>query len=262
MSPQIDRPAHIATLISSVDRYNPGNCHLLEDYLQQQLASGSYDLLANLALLKLYQFNPAILSPSASLSILFLAIAHAPFAPDFALAFSLLSDSFAVGGALPAPPADSDDDDASPATAAREPAGERATAERLQALSALLHARKFRAFWTLVRDGGSAGEGDDDELLVRKAVEGMAAAAPGWEDALRGGIAAEVERCFRSIKRDTLASFLGTSDIAATAEKRGWTVDGDDVKIPQNESNTPKAQVTHERIEIEQLGRLLGRSQA
>ncbi|BGP42528.1 hypothetical protein JCM10449v2_006539 [Rhodotorula kratochvilovae] len=246
MSSQLDRPAHIATLISSVDRYNPGNCHLLEDYLQQQLASGS-------------QFNPAILSPSASLSILFLAVAHAPFAPDFALAFSLLSDSFAVGGALPAPAPDSDDEDATAPAAAREPAGERETAQRLQALSALLHARKFRAFWALVRDG--AAEGDNEEL-VRTGVEGLCASAHGWEDALRAEIAGEVERCFRSIKRETLASFLGTSDVAATAEKRGWTVGGDDVKIPQNESNTPKAQVTHERIEIEQLGRLLGRSQA
>lgn len=88
MAPTESRPAHIETLISSVDRYNPGSssplpppppplledhthpspthsrdyaapvhctadCHLLEDYLQQQLSQGTYDLHANLALLKL-----------------------------------------------------------------------------------------------------------------------------------------------------------------------------------------------------------------
>lgn len=72
-----NRPSHIETLISGVDRYNPSSeqprlrqggagpritlanhtgpadVHLLEDYLQQQLANDQYDLLANLALLKL-----------------------------------------------------------------------------------------------------------------------------------------------------------------------------------------------------------------
>ncbi|GAA5892477.1 hypothetical protein JCM8208_005831 [Rhodotorula glutinis] len=277
MSPQVDRPAHIQTLISSVDRYNPGNCHLLEDYLQQQLSTGTYDLHANLALLKLYQFNPAILSPSASLSALFLALSNAPFAPDFTLSLALLSDSFAVGAALPplpAPHPDSDDsdddDDDAPAPAnggPREPKGEYECVQRLKTLSALLAARKFRAFWALVSSppaeaAQGEGEGEAKVAEVNALMDGLKESAHGWAERVRKEIAGEVERCFRSLKREQLAAFLGTDDVAATIEAQGWKLDGAEVRIPQNESNAPKAQVTHERIEIEQLARLLGRSQA
>ncbi|GAA5938935.1 hypothetical protein JCM3775_003171 [Rhodotorula graminis] len=273
MSPQVDRPAHIQTLISSVDRYNPGNCHLLEDYLQQQLSTGTYDLHANLALLKLYQFNPAILSPSASLSALFLALSNAPFAPDFSLSLSLLSDSFAVGAALPPLPAphpdsdDSDDDDDAPAPAnggPREPKGEYECVQRLKTLSALLAARKFRAFWALVSSPPTEVDGEDAAKVreVNALVEGLKESAHGWADRVRVEIAGEVERCFRSLKREQLAAFLGTDDVDASIQAQGWKLDGAEVRIPPNESNAPKAQVTHERIEIEQLARLLGRSQA
>ncbi|GAA5836436.1 hypothetical protein JCM9279_000391 [Rhodotorula babjevae] len=269
MSPQVDRPAHIQTLISSVDRYNPGNCHLLEDYLQQQLSTGTYDLHANLALLKLYQFNPAILSPSASLSALFLALSNAPFAPDFSLSLSLLSDSFAVGAALPPLAAphpdsdDSDDDDDAPAPATggpREPKGEYECVKRLKQLSALLAARKFRAFWSLIASPPT--EGEDKAAEVNALMDGLKESAQGWAERVRQEIAGEVERCFRSLKREQLAAFLGTEDVDATVQAQGWKLDGAEVRIPQNESNAPKAQVTHERIEIEQLARLLGRSQA
>ncbi|GAA5882146.1 hypothetical protein JCM1840_002026 [Sporobolomyces johnsonii] len=266
MLAQEGRPEHIGTLISGVDRYNPSNVHLLEDYLQQQLANDQYDILANLALLKLYQFNPAVCSPSAALSVLFLALAHAPFSPDFSLAWSLLSDSFVVGGALPPPlPSSDDEDDETPAPrTAAEPHGERETAERLQRLSSLMHARKFRQFWTLLREGDQSAE-KEKEQEVQAGLDGLKKSAAGWESTVRESIAKEVEDSFRSIKRDTLESFLGTKDAAQLgelAQRRNWTLGDRDVQLPQNDSNTPKSSVTHERIEIEQLARLLGRSQA
>jgi translation initiation factor 3 subunit K len=36
-----------------VDRYNPGNLPMMEDYLREQMEQGEQDLLANLAVLKL-----------------------------------------------------------------------------------------------------------------------------------------------------------------------------------------------------------------
>ncbi|GAA5934200.1 uncharacterized protein JCM15063_000583 [Sporobolomyces koalae] len=253
------RPEHIATLISGVDRYNPSNVHLLEDYLQQQLADGQYDLLANLALLKLYQFNPTLLAPSAALSILFLAVAHAPFSSDFGLAWSLLSDSFVNGAALPpvaANDSDDDSDDDEPVKkVAATPRGEKETAQLLQSLSSLLQGRKFRQFWSAVdkvEDGN-----------VKSQVEALKRDAKGWERAIREEIAKEVELSFRSIKKDTVAGFMGTSaDLNEIAQSRKWTINDQDVQLPQNDSNAPKSSVTHERIEIEQLARLLGRSQA
>ncbi|GAA5831943.1 hypothetical protein JCM3766R1_000165 [Sporobolomyces carnicolor] len=253
------RPEHIATLISGVDRYNPSNVHLLEDYLQQQLADGQYDLLANLALLKLYQFNPTSLSPAAALSTLFLALTHAPFAADFGLAWSLLSDSFVNGAALPpvaANDSDDDSDDDEPVKkVAATPRGEKETAQLLQGLSSLLQGRKFRQFWATIDkvQGGKDVEGQ---------VEALKRDAKGWDRAIRQEIAKEIELSFRSVKKDTLAGFLGTQDFNEIAESRKWTINEQDVQLPQNDSNTPKSSVTHERIEIEQLSRLLGRTQA
>lgn len=47
------RPPHIEQLISGVDRYNPQNLTVLNEYLAHQLETGEYDCLANLAILKL-----------------------------------------------------------------------------------------------------------------------------------------------------------------------------------------------------------------
>ena len=48
------RPDAIQTIITTVDRYNVQNAQTLEAYLvDEQIANGTYDLLANLALLKL-----------------------------------------------------------------------------------------------------------------------------------------------------------------------------------------------------------------
>lgn len=47
------RPQAIQTLIDSVERYNPANVEVLEDYLATQCKNNEYDLEANLALLKL-----------------------------------------------------------------------------------------------------------------------------------------------------------------------------------------------------------------
>jgi translation initiation factor 3 subunit K len=44
----------IGMLIALLDRYNPTNLSFMEEYLGQQVANGEYDLLANLAILKLY----------------------------------------------------------------------------------------------------------------------------------------------------------------------------------------------------------------
>lgn len=39
--------------LTPTDRYNPSNLSFMEDYLQNQVATGEYDLLANIAILKL-----------------------------------------------------------------------------------------------------------------------------------------------------------------------------------------------------------------
>jgi hypothetical protein len=47
------RPENITALIESVDRYNPESLEALEEYLAQQCSDGTFDCLADLAILKL-----------------------------------------------------------------------------------------------------------------------------------------------------------------------------------------------------------------
>ncbi|EJD38805.1 ARM repeat-containing protein [Auricularia subglabra TFB-10046 SS5] len=70
-------------------RYNPSNISVLEDYLYHQIRNGEYDCFANLAVLKLYQFNPDLYNPDVAINILPKALCAAPL-PDFNLCVALL----------------------------------------------------------------------------------------------------------------------------------------------------------------------------
>ncbi|KAI9265978.1 armadillo-type protein [Sporodiniella umbellata] len=85
------RPENIANVINGVERYNPENLSVLEGYLDQQCESSQYDCEANLAILKLYQFNPQIAKESAIIKVLVKALTAIP-APDFSLCLYLLAE--------------------------------------------------------------------------------------------------------------------------------------------------------------------------
>ena len=51
--------AEIKTMLQGIERYNPENIKTLEHYVDLQAREKGYDLEADLALLKLYQFNPS-----------------------------------------------------------------------------------------------------------------------------------------------------------------------------------------------------------
>ncbi|GAA5796311.1 armadillo-type protein [Helicostylum pulchrum] len=87
----VQRPDNIATMINGVERYNPENVEVLEAYLDKQCQSGEYDLEANLAILKLYQFNPTLAKEPIIVKILVKALTVIP-APDFNLCLYLLGE--------------------------------------------------------------------------------------------------------------------------------------------------------------------------
>ncbi|XP_037072775.1 eukaryotic translation initiation factor 3 subunit K-like isoform X2 [Pollicipes pollicipes] len=59
-------------------RYNPKNLVMFEQYVDRQCAENMYDLEANLAVLKLYQFNPSEYNPAITQRILLKAITNLP----------------------------------------------------------------------------------------------------------------------------------------------------------------------------------------
>lgn len=70
-------------------RYNPDHLNILEAYVTSQAKNNTYDLEANLAVLKLYQFNPNKLNYNITHLILLKALTNFPHT-DFTLCKCLL----------------------------------------------------------------------------------------------------------------------------------------------------------------------------
>jgi len=72
-----------------LSRYNSNNLPKFERYVQLQVSENSYDLEANLAILKLYQFFPNLYKPEVVSWILLKALTNLPHT-DFVLCRCLL----------------------------------------------------------------------------------------------------------------------------------------------------------------------------
>lgn len=79
----------VATLLKGIDRYNPENLQTLEHYVQMQAFEETYNLDANLAVLKLYQFNPSMFKDTVTCQILLKALMNLPHT-DFVLCKCLI----------------------------------------------------------------------------------------------------------------------------------------------------------------------------
>ena len=82
--------AKVASMLKGVDRYNPQNIPTLEDYVNLQAREYGYDLEANLALLKLYQFKPNDFNLNVVCQILLKALTNLPNS-DFVICKCMLS---------------------------------------------------------------------------------------------------------------------------------------------------------------------------
>ncbi|GFQ86733.1 eukaryotic translation initiation factor 3 subunit K [Trichonephila clavata] len=81
--------ATVASMLKGIDRYNPENLTTLEKYIEIQARENAYDLEANLAVLKLYQFNPSQYRLSVVQMILLKALTNLPHT-DFVLCKCLI----------------------------------------------------------------------------------------------------------------------------------------------------------------------------
>ncbi|KAK7463758.1 hypothetical protein VKT23_005696 [Stygiomarasmius scandens] len=224
----------IENLVSGVDRYNPSNVGILEDYLYHQIRSQEYDCLANLAILKLYQFNPDLYNPDVVINILIKALAAAP-APDFNLCISLLDERLqnaSLDEPDPLPP----------------------LLPILQGLHHLLYRCRFPAFWRAYRS-------DDLEALR----DNYTIECAGFEDSIREVVIRAVKSTFTRIGTDRLGLYLDLNtpeDLNAFVEKLGWTLDssGTVVNVPPNPDNQIEATVVQENIKLPQLTKVISQA--
>jgi len=113
----------IDTLLQGIERYNPNNIPILEEYVQYQVEERHYNLDANLALLKLYQFNPNHFQTLVTAHILLKALTNLPHS-DFVLCKCLIDNSRLEDEGL---------------------------LHKIVDLSDLLERCQFREFWALLR---------------------------------------------------------------------------------------------------------------
>ncbi|KAL7423277.1 hypothetical protein Q5752_002577 [Cryptotrichosporon argae] len=225
----------IHELIHGVDRYNPSNLSLMEEYLASQIQSGEHDLLANLAILKLYQFNPHLSNPDVIINILIKALAATVHGPDFNLCLSLLREPASIVH-------DIDSDDESLILAM----------PFLQKLHELMRTCRFTTFWAELNGSSDAAE------LLRSNPNYLPAHAT-LLPRLRTNIATSIASCFSRVRLAQLGRWVDLSgaDVAAYAQSIGWIVDGDDAVVPKNGDNDVKATVVKETVTLPQLTKLV-----
>ncbi|KAI0079588.1 ARM repeat-containing protein [Panus rudis PR-1116 ss-1] len=225
----------IENLVSGVDRYNPNNVGILEDYLYHQIRSQEYDCLANLAILKLYQFNPDLYNPDVVINILIKALTAYPF-PDFNLCISLLDER----------PDASNSDDPDPLPS---------LLPILTSLYNLLQQCRFPAFWELYKSDKA------ESLRDNYTVECV-----GFEDSVRDVVIRAVTPAFKRIGRDRLSLYLNLTgdDLTAYLEKLGWSIDQSTgvATIPSNPDNQIVSTVVQENIQLPQLSKIIAHAQA
>ncbi|KAF2026813.1 eukaryotic translation initiation factor 3 subunit K [Setomelanomma holmii] len=231
-----ERPDHIQQILDGLDRYNPETTGVFQDYVMQQCESQTYDCYANLALLKLYQFNPHLSRDETVTNILVKALTMFP-SPDFSLGLSLLPSHVLA-------PLNS--------SAHNPAAGDAPLSEAVQKLNELrnlLEGADYSTFWSTL---------DSDDLYAD-----LIADVSGFEELMRVRIAATVSQAVREVDRSILESWLnldGSDFDNFVGSVCGWTIDGAKIKVPINKDNEAKGTVVRENVKFDQFARVIKRA--
>ncbi|XP_026137373.1 eukaryotic translation initiation factor 3 subunit K isoform X1 [Carassius auratus] len=229
--------ANVGKLLRGIDRYNPENLSTLERYVDTQARENTYDLEANLAVLKLYQFNPAYFQTTVTSQILLKALTNLPHT-DFTLCkcmidqthVSLMCASGCPGVSL---------------TAVSQQ--EERPIRQILYLGNLLETCHFQSFWASLEEN-------------RDLIDGIT----GFEDSVRKFICHVVGITYQNIEHRLLAEMLGDpldTQVKVWMNKYGWTEneDGQIFIHSQEESVKPKNIV--EKIDFESVSSIMATSQ-
>ncbi|KAJ6115713.1 Eukaryotic translation initiation factor 3 subunit K [Penicillium sp. IBT 18751x] len=230
------RPAHIDAILNGLDRYNPETTTVFQDYVAQQCEDRSFDCYANLALLKLYQFNPHLLQADTVTNVLAKALTVFP-SPAFSLCLALL------------PPHTQPFLKATDAQAASQNNDFVESVQKLSQLSTLLESAQYTQFWATL---------NSDDLYAD-----LTADVAGFEELVRIRIAVEVGKAFRSVSAETLEAWLDMRSRDAlekfVADVCGWKVENGVVSVPTNKENEARSEVKSERVGVDMFGRVIRR---
>ncbi|KAA8896756.1 hypothetical protein TRICI_006841 [Trichomonascus ciferrii] len=223
------RPEQVDSILNSLDRYNVDNIKVLQEYVQKQAQEGGIDIVANLALLKLYQFNNHLAKDDIVVIILSKALVRF-YSSDFTTALHLLP-GYVTTTVDPQPDSLTDQ------------------CQKLLKLYELLDGCKYSEFWQLFKS--------DDSY------EDMVADVNGFADDLRLSIAKTVEVAAKRIPVKVFQNWCNLSDAKFkewVESNLGWTIKDDSVEVPLNKDNDAKPVITSETVKFEQLNRIIKRA--
>ncbi|MCJ1286195.1 hypothetical protein MMC26_005540 [Xylographa opegraphella] len=236
-----ERPEHIDAILNGLDRYNPETTSVFQDYVAQQCEDRTYDCYANLALLKLYQFNPHLTRDETTTNILVKALTVFP-SPDFSLCLHLLPPHILN------PPS---------STASLRSAGDAPLSEAVQKLNVLnnlLSEANYKGFWSTL---------DSDDLYAD-----LVADVSGFEELIRIRIAVTIGQSCREVDRSVLEGWLqmrGQDFERFITDICGWGIDDTTgvkgtVIIPVNKENEAKGTVVRENVQFDQFAKIIHRA--
>ncbi|EME40162.1 hypothetical protein DOTSEDRAFT_56423 [Dothistroma septosporum NZE10] len=229
-----DRPENIDAILNGLDRYNPETTAVFQEYVAGQCESQTYDCYANLALLKLYQFNPHLTRDESAINILVKSLTVFP-SPDFSLALALLPPHVLR-----------------PVPEKSGPPSSGSLSEAVQHLSALhetLNNAQYAQFWEIL---------SDDDIYAD-----LTADVLGFEDTMRVRIAVVVSQCMQEVGRQVLEGWLnlrGEKFETFVKEVCGWKIEGEKVRVPLNKENEARSVVQRETVKFDQFSRMVKRA--
>ncbi|KAH6570392.1 hypothetical protein BASA82_000895 [Batrachochytrium salamandrivorans] len=217
------RPEEIHLVVETVDRYNPQNMPILEEYVTTQLKTNNYDRTACLALLKLYQLNHADCNVYVVASVLALALGVLPES-DFTLCLCLLREEWLADPLI----------------------------AHLVYMHDLLEQARFAEFWKYLEEEESVRDFTSDYSLFDDNVREFIAQTLSITYQTIAIVCLEE---MLDLTDDDLADWVKM--------REGWTVNTEDdslIDLPITSWNQAKEVVMQEDVKFEQLGKLLGRS--
>lgn len=240
------RPENINAILEGLGRYNVQNLELFHNYVATQCKEGTFDIEANLALLKLYQFNTEIPRDEETVINILVKGVVRFWSSDFMLALHLLP---AYVGEVVKSTGSKKEGAKNEEEADRYLDSFAENVNKLLNLFKLLDASKFGEFWTLFESDDSYAD--------------LVADVADFETALRKSISQTVEISARRVPVSVLEEWVNLSGNKFqewVTKTIGWTIEGTSVVIPANKENEAKPVVANEALHFEQLGSLIKRA--
>lgn len=212
----------IKEMLVGIELYNPHNIDTLHEYLNQQCAENEYDLEANLAILRLYQFNVDYVDKKVIVKIFLKSLTALP-QPDFILCKSMIDPNLLE---------DSEENPLDPELA------------HVMELHRLLEVCDFKQFWTVLRSLPSVYLGISN-----------------FEDSIRQFICHVVKITYQTIDEATLRELLGgldESQLKFWITKNNWKMEADNKYVfVANQEELIKSRNIKEKIEFDNIARVV-----